>query len=321
MSEIKAKNDAQTNDEVCEKHSEKLTEVLREYIKELGNKLQLVTEISKNIYDQYCKSKTDLNQIENIFTLQNAAQKKIEAENIKVENQLNQKISLMRNEFLNEWKRLYKYQQMYEIIRQELDGCCDECNVLDMKLKTEKRDCHKVLCEVKHIVKHNKSNKTFREDKFFEMTKKRDKFALKLNQLGSENDCLRHKMFEITKEIDVTRSDLKIQFASVKMFDDWSMENITERRRVLEEMVKICHENSNQDEDYLQLNNKISNMARDIENSKETIKYLKALLNTLTSGNKNQECKCICKIPAKTLYKLMKTNENSINALTTVDDS
>jgi hypothetical protein len=295
----------------------KIRYVLRDYIQELNEKLELLTIIVQDISSELIEKQIEYSNIENVLKIQQKALAAVESENEEIEININTEVSKIRENFISKWSELDRARQNYTEHQQKLEKFCDKQNELEVELIKKKLEHHKILCCIKSI--RNSCSKTGNVTKkmYEELLQKQEKYLRKCKDVSRSVECYRQKICLLQQEMDIVRKTAIIKLNVTKLHDDWKTETLEICKEKLQSQRDVFSKSFDErDEIIRNFQKKIKLMETDVNESTKTIENLQNLLAKVAF--QESSCKKVIKPSTKdqpkTLSKKLKQSDNFVIA-------
>lgn len=214
----------------------KYREIYSEYNKQMKDKLGVVELIAQNVVSDLIHEKDGIKELDRVKDTQETIIKCVEAENRKLEAQVNKDILEIRNQFVDKWKSLSKIRDKFESNQKELDELCTNQTKLESEITKVRMENKKIRCCIKSLCECQTPSEVTQE-----MFDKLERTLQKLSKLTAEttsmSECYRQRMSKVQQEMNVTRDFSIKKLDSVKLFHEWEMEKLMGRKCQLEQAI------------------------------------------------------------------------------------
>ncbi|CAO1423068.1 unnamed protein product [Diamesa hyperborea] len=283
---LKDQIDRKTIEEVDEERIDvKLNEcnLLKETYKCLAEEAELAKLKMQDLGEHYGRYRCKFMQVSSVQEEQAKKIHDIEQENDEIEQQINGEILKIRQDFVKRWKELDLSRIQYGAINQQLVESCAE----QAKLKKELR---KTLCEQKvirielEVLRESESNDVEDLKKFDRLRSYSEDLLSKNSQMESNVDCIKQKICEVQRELDLTREFTTSKLSLTKKYQNWSFQKLLATKDELERDIEKCKTNSQVSPQEITINclsRKVGTVGRDLSEAELVIEKLKLQLTEL----------------------------------------
>lgn len=262
----------------------KVRHVLRDYIKELNDELELLMMIQCDVTAELFEKQRDCLEIEEVLKVQKKALEAVEQENQHIERKTNEEISLIREKFLVKWAELKLSREDFIKIQRDLEETCKIKNDLESELNQKKKKHKRNLCCIKTIRKKFTGTGDITPKMIDNMTAKKEKFKKKSEEM---QNCLEYYQQQICKlqgEHEISRKTLASRLTIAKHHDEWKIEKLLKRKEKLEEEFDSLSETcDDRDKIIMNLRKNIKSAENDVRQAQASIENLKKLLIQISS--------------------------------------
>lgn len=312
---LKDQIDRKTIEEVDEERIDvKLNEcsVLKEKYKFLAEEAELAKMKMQDLGEHYGIYRCKFMQV---LTVQEDQAKKIdyiEHENEEIEQQINGEILKIRQDFLKRWNELDLSRIQYSAINQQLVESCAEQAKLKKELKNTK--CEQKLIKIElEVLRESESSEVIDLKKFDRLRNYSEDLLTKNLQMESNVHCVKQKICEVQRELDLIREFTTSKLSSTKKYLNWSFQKLLTTKDKLEREIEKLKTNSQVSSQEITINclsRKVGTVGRDLSEAELVIEKLKLQVTELLSP----ESSCLKK-PIKEIdpYKCkLKINDSKI---------
>ena len=285
---LKDQIDRKTIEEIDEERiDDKLNEcnVLKETYKCLADEAELEKLKMQDLGEHYGRYRCKFMQVMTVQEDQAEKIDDIERENEEIEQQINGEILKIRQDFLKRWNELDLSRIQYGAINQQLVESCDQ----QVKLKKELK---KALCEQKlirielEVLRESESNDFVDIKRFDRLRSYSEDLLTKNTQMDSNVNCVKQKICEVQRELDLIREFTTAKLSSTKKYLNWSFQKLLTRKDELVKEIVKCKGNSKVSSQEITINclsRKVGNVGRDLSQAELVIEKLKLQVTDLLS--------------------------------------
>ena len=276
MHEIDEKN-IEKFDEMKVEAKMKIRHVLRDYIQQLGEKLELMMVIAQDVSNELFEKQSECLQIDEVLKVQEKALKEMNKKNYQIESETNAKILEIREDFKSKWISLNKSREDFFELLPNLENVCKKENELEKELARKRKENKRNLCCIKKIRRNAVKDENVTTKMIEIIQAKKEKYLKKCDETEKCLDYVKNQTCQLHEEFKITRRTLNSSLKITKLHDEWKTEMLLERKRkVTSELNEL--DRFEDDQVFLDLKQEIKSAELDVDQANVTIKDLKKLL-------------------------------------------
>lgn len=265
----------------------KIGKLLREFIEQLNEKLELLMTVMQDLSRQSIQSQCVSASFEEILKLLKTALEHADWENLKIELKVNDEVQRLRDNFLCRWKELDSVRKQFEETQLKFQDSCKIQSQLAADLKEKNFEYKRTLCSIKLLRESMDSDDLSQRvtmEMFDELRRNETKFSNSLTAAESTVKCLQKKVCQIECEIKIVRGLNLSKLNVSKLHNEWSVEQLLARQQQLEKLKEQSLKSSDGDDEAIcAMKLEISLIERDVNEAHETIKNLQCLASEAAS--------------------------------------
>lgn len=265
--------------------------VLRDYIEELNEELDLFMKIIEDISAELIEKQCNNVNIEEVLKVQEQALAALELQNKKTEKRVNEEIMSIREKFATKQGELKEAKRNFIVTKDNTEQLCLKENALEMEIAKMRRIYCQNKCCIKAIQAQFETDSCATEQMVEKMQSRKDKYLKLCKETQSYIACHKEMICKLEQEMEIVRKTAIRKLKVTKLHDDWKMEKLVAIKKRLEDEYKDLTDSFGEGEDVQRLRTDIVLMERDVNEAHETIERLRTYLKKF--GEHPSVCKKI----------------------------
>jgi hypothetical protein len=260
-----------------------MPKIYKDFIEELNEKLDVFKLIAYDLGKNAMELQKKIITAESIAEKQDKVLKKIDLKNSIYEREINEKIHEMRGKFLSKLSELNQYKNLYVESENLLQETIEQLMEVDKELSSKVKILRQYKCCIKKY-KENKASEAEKEE-FVNLKIQYENWLEKCNGLLSHVSYIQGKICKIDHEMELTRKIIRRKLRVIKNHDNWSLDQMLERKRSIEADIQNSTMNLSQEDFVIKdLRNNIEALKDNIEVSEFSMKKLGQYIGKLSQN-------------------------------------
>lgn len=250
-----------------------LHKFLKKYNDDLNEKLELQKMKAFDLTKEYVTCQSSIKILENESVIQQQKIKMLHKRIDGLQKSTNLQIHKTRDEFLRGYKELTDFKCKFEDNEKLLDENCKFQTSIENDLSCKRKKLKGIMCKIKNIrgsTEPNVDNHLFNE-----LRSDYEEKVKKLSLLNSTINCIQDKLCQAQYEGEITRRVYRSKLKIIKEHDDWSKQDLFQRKCALEKSLNRLPFNAEEDDKIQSLSHEILVMQKRIEISEKSIEQLR----------------------------------------------